>query len=76
MRRVTLDPLNDLPDGAMLSDFERLLDMADATPSESKRESLAVLFELAKFMDAHGRRLLLLGRVCHQAMERQSSEPT
>lgn len=69
-------PAERLPDGVMLDDFERLLDMAQETPGDDDYESLVPVMELARFMDEHGRRLLLLGRICHQAMERQSKEPT
>lgn len=55
-----------LPDGVMLDDFERLLEMGEPAEGESDCMNFAVLFELAKFMDEHGRRLLLLARVCHQ----------
>jgi hypothetical protein len=65
-----------LPDGVMLDDFERLLEIGEVGPTGNKAESLAMLCELARFLDEHGRRLLLLGRICHQAMERQSKEPT
>jgi hypothetical protein len=65
-----------LPDGVMLDDFERLLDMAQEAPVDDDYENLVPVMELARFIDEHGRRLLLLGRICHQAMERQSKEPT
>jgi hypothetical protein len=66
-----------LPDGVMLDDFERLLEMGERnSDAESDGASISALFDLAKFIDENGRRLLLLGRICHQAMERQSKEPT
>jgi len=66
-----------LPDGVMLDDFERLLEIGEGSPSgENPLKALQMLQSLIAFIDAHGRRLLLLGRTCHAAMERQSKEPT
>lgn len=66
-----------LPDRVMLADFERYLDLAEnEVPDLNSDQAYALWLEFAKFMDANGRRLALLARMCVEAMERQSSEPT
>lgn len=64
---MTTDPL---PDDVMLADFERLLSVPDTWPN-TEEASAPMMWELCKFMDEHGARLLLLARTCHQAMIRQ-----
>lgn len=64
-----------LPDHVMLDDFERLLSMSDPSDNENDDQNFGVLFELAKFIDENGQRLLLLARTCINALERQSKTP-
>jgi hypothetical protein len=61
-----------LPDTVMLDDFQRLLEMGDEKPGDTSAENIGVLFELAKFIDENGARLLLLARTCVAALERQT----
>jgi hypothetical protein len=63
-----------VPDSVMLADFEHLLEMGEATVEDSIACD-AVLLELCQFMDANGRRLLLLARTCEQALSRQTKGP-
>lgn len=63
-----------LSDGVMLDDFERHIELAEQG-EDTQRDAFVIFMEFAKFMDENGRRLLLLARTCHQAMERQSKEP-
>ena len=60
------------PDSVMLDDFERLLEIGETDTMAGETFAAADIFQLCRFMDAHGRRLLLLARTCEQALARQT----
>lgn len=64
-----------LPDNVMLDDFERLLQIGETLMQPEVNGDAAIL-ELCRFIDANGRRLLLLARVCEQAFARQTKVPS
>lgn len=63
------------PDSVMLDDFERLLEISEAETAADDDVAYADIFELCRFIDAHGRRLLLLARTCEAALTRQTKGP-
>jgi hypothetical protein len=67
---------DDLPDDVMLADFQRLLEMGEAsTQGESRVFGMAALIELTRFIDLHGRRLHQLAHAAHVAFERHREAP-
>jgi hypothetical protein len=53
-----------LPDNVMLDDFERLLQLGESEDAPV----IPFMMETFQFMQMHGRRVLILARVCEYAM--------